>query len=93
MKNNKLTAKYIKDVFRFMEMYHINSVNIGSVSFIFNVNNDIKYARYCIRVDGDYMPWWQFSDDDDTVYYNGETTISELLRDIKDSEHYMMELV
>lgn len=92
MKNNKLTAKYIKDVFRFMEMYNINSTYIGSISFIFNINNDIKYARYCICVYGDCIPWWPYSDDDDTVYYNGET-ISELLRDIKDSGHYMMELM
>lgn len=92
MKNNRLTAKYIKDVFRFMEMYNINSINIGSVSFIFNVNNNIKYARYCICVYEDYISWLSSSDDDDTIYYNGET-ISELLRDIKDSEHYMMELI
>lgn len=92
MKNNKLTSKYIKDVFRFMEMYNINSTNIGSVSFILNIHNDIKYAKYCICVYGDCcIPWFILSDDDDTVYYNGET-ISELLRDIKDSEHYMMEL-
>lgn len=94
MKNNRLTARYIKDVFRFMEMYNIGSVNIGSVNFILNIHNEVEYARYCICVHGDYvetlLKW--LSSDDDTVYYNGET-ISELLREIKDSDHYMMELV
>ena len=94
MKNNKLTAKYIKDVFRFMEMYNIGSVNISSVNFILNIHNDIKYARYCICVYGYCVQTLlkRLSSDDDTVYYNGET-ISELLRKIKDSDHYMMELV
>ena len=94
MKNNKLTAKYIKDVFRFMEMYNIGSANIGSVNFILNIHNKVECARYCICVHGYYvqtfLKW--LSSDDDTIYYNGET-ISELLRDIKDSKHYMMELV
>lgn len=38
MKNNRLTAKYIKDVFRFMEMYHINKIEINLVTFVIENN-------------------------------------------------------
>lgn len=33
MENNRLTAKYIKDVFRFMKMYHIVSTGVGETMF------------------------------------------------------------
>lgn len=92
MKNNKLTAKYIKDVFRFMEMYHINSINIGLVSFMLNTHNDIKYAKYCICIHDNTQNVIKFLYEDNAVYYNGDN-ISELLQDIKHSKHYMMELV
>ena len=92
MKNNKLTAKYIKDVFRFMEMYHINSTNIGLVSFMQNTHNDIKYAKYCICIHDNTQNVIKFLYEDNAVYYNGDN-ISELLQDIKHSKHYMMELI
>ena len=92
MKNNKLTAKYIKDVFRFMEMYHINSTNIGLVGFMLNTHNDIKYAKYCICIHDNTQNVIKFLYEDNAVYYNGDN-ISELLQDIKHSKHYMMELV
>lgn len=93
MKNNRLTAKYIKDIFRFMEMYNVNSTNIGSVSFILNVYNNIKYAKYCICIEDDTQIITDLcSGEDTTVYYNGDS-ISGLLQDIKYSEHYMMELI
>lgn len=92
MKNNKLTAKYIKDIFRFMEMYHINSTNIGLVSFMLNTHNDIKYAKYCICIHDNTQNVIKFLYEDNAVYYNGDN-ISELLQDIKHSKHYMMELV
>lgn len=38
MKNNKLTAKYIKDVFRFMEMYNINQVIVNNINFVIEHN-------------------------------------------------------
>ena len=45
MKNNKLTAKYIKDVFRFMEIYHITEVSIKKISLVLENN------KYNIIVD------------------------------------------
>lgn len=42
MKNNKLTAKYIKDVFRFMEMYNINKIEVGVIT-LFIENNNYNY--------------------------------------------------
>lgn len=38
MKNNRLTAKYIKDVFRFMEMYNINQVIVNNINFVIEHN-------------------------------------------------------
>lgn len=42
MKNNRLTAKYIKDVFRFMEMYNINKIEVGVIT-LFIENNNYNY--------------------------------------------------
>lgn len=42
MKNNKLTAKYVKDVFRFMEIYHLTRTAIR------NINFEIKNNKYHI---------------------------------------------
>lgn len=77
MKNNKLTAKYIKDVFRFMEMYHIIKVSIKKITFVLEDN------KYNIMIFGGL---------DKSEWYDGND-IQELLVSFKKSKHHMMELI
>ena len=77
MKNNKLTAKYIKDVFRFMEMYNIVKVSIKKITFVLEDN------KYNIMIFGGL---------DKSEWYHGND-IQELLDGFKHSKHYMMELI
>ena len=77
MKNNRLTAKYIKDVFRFMGMYHIIKVSIKKITFVLEDN------KYNIMIFGGL---------DKSEWYNGND-IQELLVSFKKSKYYMMELI
>lgn len=56
MKNNRLTAKYIKDVFRFMEMYNINQVIVNNINFV------IEYNTYNIISDKCNKREWHYGD-------------------------------
>ena len=77
MKNNRLTAKYIKDVFRFMEIYHIVKVSIKKITFVLEDN------KYNIMI---------FSGLDKSEWHDGND-IQELLVSFKKSKYYMMELI
>lgn len=91
MKNNKLTTKYIKDVFRFMEMYHIT--DIGTENVCFEYIKDGIYDKYNIII--------MFCDNIESMADINERNInlfcghelSEVINKIKNSEYYMMELV
>lgn len=77
MKNNRLTAKYIKDVFRFMEMYHIVKVSIKKITFVLEGN------EYNIMIFGGL---------DKSEWHHGND-VQELIMSFKKSKYYMMELV
>lgn len=76
MKNNKLTAKYIKDIFRFMEMYNITKISIKKVSLVLENN------KYNIMIFGGL---------EKSEWYHGND-IQELLDGFKQSKYYMMKL-
>ena len=77
MKNNKLTAKYIKEVFRFMEMYHIVKVSIKKITFVLEDN------EYNIMIFGGL---------DKSEWHHGND-VPELLVSFKKSKYYMIELI
>lgn len=77
MKNNKLTAKYIKDVFRFMEMYNITRTSVRDIDFIIEDN------EYNLMISNVL---------NSKIWYSGKS-ISDLLETFKVSGHYMMGLV
>lgn len=87
MKNNKLTAKYIKDVFRFMEMYHIRNSNIGKVWFEY-IPNSTKYKYNISVIIKDTLGDLQKPEID--LFTANE--LKDVLDKIKDSKHYMMDL-
>ena len=77
MKNNKLTSKYIKDVFRFMKMYHIVKVSIKKITFVLEDN------KYNIMIFGGL---------EKNEWHHGND-VSELLMSFKKSKYYMIELI
>lgn len=84
MKNNKLTAKYIKDIFRFMEMYNLIKTNQMFVSFEY-AKDEIE-EKYSIEI---------VSTTTRTFHVTAFTgaTVQEVIEKIKNSKYYMMELV
>lgn len=76
MKNNKLTAKYIKDVFRFMEIYHINKTENNLVTFVIE-NNGYNIIS---------------NNNDCELKLHTRATVQELLDDFKKSKYYMIDL-
>lgn len=90
MKNNKLTAKYIKDVFRFMEMYHLRNVSVGNVWFEYI--KDGGYNEYNISIVFDNSIEKLLDPDESTTDLFSGYEVSEVISKIKNSEYYMMEL-
>lgn len=84
MKNNKLTSKYIKDVFRFMEMYNLIKVNQMFVSFEY-VKDGIE-EKYSIEIVNTTTRTFHI-----TIFIGA--TVQEVIEKIKDSKYYMMELI
>lgn len=84
MKNNKLTAKYIKDVFRFMEMY--NLIKTNQMFAFFEYNKDEIEKKYSIEIVSTTTRTFHV-----TAFVGA--TVQEVIEKIKNSKHYMMELV
>lgn len=84
MKNNKLTAKYIKDVFRFMEMYNLIKTNQMFVSFEYT--KDGIEEKYSIEIVSTTTRTFHV-----TAFVGA--TVQEVIEKIKNSKYYMMELV
>lgn len=84
MKNNKLTAKYIKDVFRFMEMYNIIKTNQMFVSFEY-AKDEIE-EKYSIGIVNTTTRTFHIAT------FIG-ATVQEVIEKIKNSKYYMIELV
>lgn len=84
MKNNRLTAKYIKDVFRFMEMY--NLIKINQMFVFFEYNKDEIEEKYNIEIISTTTRTFHITD------FSG-ATVQEVIEKIKNSKHYMMELI
>ena len=84
MKNNRLTARYIKDVFRFMEMYNIIKTNQMFVFFEY-VKDGIE-EKYSIEIISTTTRTFHV-----TAFIGA--TVQEVIEKIKNSKYYMMELV
>lgn len=83
MKNNKLTAKYIKDVFRFMKMYNLIKTNQMFVSFEYAKDGTEK--KYGIEIISTTKTFHV------TAFIGA--TVQEVIEKIKNSKYYMMELI
>ena len=84
MKNNRLTAKYIKDIFRFMEMY--NLIKTNKMFVFFEYNKDEIEKKYSIEIVSTTTRTFHV-----TAFVGA--TVQEVIEKIKNSKHYMMELV
>lgn len=84
MKNNRLTAKYIKDIFRFMEMY--NLIRTNKMFAFFEYNKDEIEKKYSIEIVSTTIRTFHV-----TAFVGA--TVQEVIEKIKNSKHYMMELV
>lgn len=45
MLNNKLTAKYIKDIFRFMKMYNISEILTQNKKYKIKIDSDTYFIK------------------------------------------------
>lgn len=84
MKNNKLTSKYIKDVFRFMEMYNIIKTN--QMFVFFEYAKDGIEEKYSIEIINTTTRIFHV-----TAFIGA--TVQEVIEKIKNSKYYMMKLV
>lgn len=84
MKNNKLTAKYIKDIFRFMEIYNLIKTNQMFVFFEYNKEEIEK--KYSIEIVNTTTRTFHIAS------FAG-ATVQEVIEKIKNSKYYMMELI
>ena len=84
MKNNKLTAKYIKDIFRFMEIYNLIKTNQMFVFFEYNKEEIEK--KYSIEIVNTTTRTFHIAS------FVGATA-QEVVEKIKNSKYYMMELI
>lgn len=91
MKNNKLTAKYIKDVFRFMEIYHLTNASIDDIRFEYIEDGTYNKYNIIILFCDNLKTSLDINESNIKVFCGHE--LSELINKIKNSKYYMMELV
>lgn len=83
MLNKKLTASYIKDVMRFMGMYHIQQVAIGLI-------NDNNYLIIRRVFNNNYEYYSLYDKCDEVVISSREK--SEFMTEFKDCKYYMVDV-